>query len=194
MNRHAECRGHGRYFFESRTFLRSLDSKNRGSQATVIAACAQGQQFERLATGARIEPDGEATGPSELTVSNGTARDAAVRLVEMDSGDTARFVYIEAGHQYTLTGIEPGTYALRFASGQDWVAACHDFLETDYSEFESALVFKDVMLDSGRNYNTIHVTLNPVPLGTARTRTIDRKRFLDGDRLAVTEPGIANVQ
>jgi hypothetical protein len=124
--------------------LASFPATNGAAHPIPIPPCAQGQQAERLHTGARIEPDGEASGLSELSVSNGTRSDAAVRLVDGSSGDTARFVYIEAGHLYTLTGIQPGTYTLRFILGREWVPACRDFLEAEYSEFESALVFKDV--------------------------------------------------
>jgi hypothetical protein len=168
--------------------LASFPATNGAAHPIPIPPCAQGQQAERLHTGARIEPDGEASGLSELSVSNGTRSDAAVRLVDGSSGDTARFVYIEAGHLYTLTGIQPGTYTLRFILGREWVPACRDFLEAEYSEFESALVFKDVIVDDERNYSTIRITLNPVPLGTARTRAIDKKRFFEGDQHVTLSP------
>lgn len=163
--------------------------KDDADQLAIVPPCAQGQQAVRLPTGTRIEPDGEASGPSELSVSNGTTSDAAVRLVKRDSGNTARFVYIAAGDNYTLTGIEPGTYGLLFVSGMKWVPECRDFLDAEYFEFESALVFKDVVLGSGEeNYNTMHVTLNPVPLGTARTRRIDRKHFFEGSQRFKPQP------
>ena len=101
-------------------------SKDASAQPAGVPLCAQGQKAVRLPTGTRIEPDVEVSGPSELTVSNGTRSDAAVRLVNMDSGNTARFVYIAAGDDFTLTGIEPGTYGLRFVSGKQWVPACRD--------------------------------------------------------------------
>lgn len=162
---------------------------NQADQQLTISPCAQGQQVERLLTGARIEPDGEASGLSELSVSNGTRSDAAVRLVNGSSGNTARFVYIEAGHQYTLTGIEPGSYTLRFISGKEWVPACRDFLDAEYFEFESPLVFKNVIIDNDKEeYDTIRVTLNPVPRGNVRKRAIDRKRFFEGDQHITITP------
>ena len=88
-----------------------------------------------------------------------------------------------------LIGIEPGTYGLVFASGGKWVPACRDFLDADYFEFESALVFNAVVLKNGEEeYDTIHVTLNPVPLGTVRTRRIDRKRFFESDQRLPPQP------
>ena len=77
-----------------------------------------------------------------------------------NSSSTARFVYIEASDEYTLTGIEPANYALRFISGSEWVPACHDFLEADYFEFENALVFFEKEAEDNRvRYNTIEVTM-----------------------------------
>jgi hypothetical protein len=166
----------------------AFPTTNGAAHPIPIPPCARGQQAERLATGARIEPDGEASGLSELSVSNGTRSDAAVRLVNGSSGSTARFVYIEADHEYTITEIEPGAYTLRFISGGEWVRACRDFLQAEYFEFESALVFKDAIVDNDvEKYNTIRITLNAVPLGTARTRAIDRKRFSEGEDRAVCE-------
>jgi hypothetical protein len=146
---------------------------------------------ERLQTGARIEPDQGTSGSSKLTISNGTQTEAVIRLVQKASGRTARFVYIEAGKKYTLGNIESGTYLLRFISGYDWVSACRDFMrEPDYSEFEDSLSFQSVMpTDSQEGYTTKYeVSLNEVPLGNARKRNIDRKRFFEGDHSVAVNP------
>ena len=163
--------------------LASLSTTNGEVQQIPISPCARGQQVERPQTGMRIEPDEGGSGESQLKISNGTDRDAAVRLLSQETGTTARFVYINAGGQYTLGNIVPGTYLLRFSSGHDWVSACRDFLDPEYSEFERTLVFEDVVLNDGQErYNVMEITLNPVPFGNATTRTIDRKRFFEGDR------------
>ena len=168
-----------------------LPATRRAVRSIRIPPCAQGQQVERLPTGARIEPDEGASGFCELRTSNGSRRDAAVRLVYRETGRTARLVYIRAGDEYTLAGIELGIYLLRYVSGKDWMPACRDFLrEADYAEFERALLFEAVMPDYDRKgYATIYVvTLNPVPLGNARTRAIDRKRFFEGDQHVTLTP------
>lgn len=163
----------------------ATQATSEASQPTPIPPCAQDQPADRLPTGARIEPDGGAKGPSRLSIVNGTNRDAAVRLVDGATGRTVRFFYVEAGDTYTLSGIESGMYQLRYVSGYDWVPACQSFLrEADYSEFEGELKFEALMPDEGRDgfRTTYTVTLNPVPLGTAKTRPIDRKRFFEGDQ------------
>ena len=74
---------------------------------------------------------------------------------------------------------------LRFASGYDWVQACTDFIrEPDYTEFESALTFEVAAPSKDRNgYTTSYeATLNEVPFGNAKKRTIGRKSFFEGDQ------------
>jgi hypothetical protein len=61
--------------------LAAFPTTNGAAHPIPIPPCAQGQQSVRLRNGARIEPDGEASGLSELSVSNGTRSDAAIRLV-----------------------------------------------------------------------------------------------------------------
>jgi hypothetical protein len=159
---------------------------NQANQELPIPPCARDQEAERLRTGTRLKPDQESSGASKLRIKNGTQRDAAVRLVDQETGRGVRFVYIEAGDEYTLRNIEVGTYVLRFASGYDWVPACTDFLrEPDYSEFESALMFEAVTPSNDQDgYTTSYeVTLNQVPFGNAKKRTIDRKRFFQGEQL-----------
>jgi hypothetical protein len=156
-----------------------------------IPLCAQGQQVERPQTGTRIEPDQGTSGSSKLAINNGTQKEAVIRLVEKATGRTVRFVYIETGKKYTFGNIESGTYLLRFASGYDWVPACRDFLrEPDYSEFENSLSFQAVMPSDGQDgYTTKYeVSLNEVPLGNARKRNIDRKRFFEGDQYVAISP------
>jgi hypothetical protein len=158
-------------------------STNGPAQQSLSPTCARDKQIERPRTGIRIKPDLETSGASKLMIKNGTQRDAAVRLVDEETGRAVRFVYIEAGDEYTLGNIAVGTYVLRFASGYDWVVACTDFIrEPDYSEFESALTFDVVTPRNGRDgYTTRYeVTLNQVPFGNARKRTINRERFFEG--------------
>ena len=153
--------------------------------------CAEGHQPERLSTGARVKKDRGVSGLGRLKIKNGTDYDAAVRVVADASGVTARFVYIRAGEECTLDGIEPGAYQIRWASGNDWVRACRRFLrEAGYSEADRALSFSVKVDSEGREISaTGHsITLNPVPYGNLGKRGIDRERFLAGDEHLHTEP------
>lgn len=150
------------------------DPENNGA----VPSCAKGERPTRLSTGQRIEPSEGIGGLSELTLRNGTERDAAVRLVSQDSSRTTRFVYIRAGDSETLVEIEPGTYTLRFILGQGWLPACHDFQQSDYFESGKPLVFTD----DGEHYDVIDVTLNPVLEGNLRRMQIDKRHFFEGDQ------------
>lgn len=124
---------------------------------------------------------------------NGTGYDAAVRLVGLATGNTLRFFYVRTGESYSVGKLEPGSYWLRFATGNDWFSGCKEFLEdATYSEFEKPLVFKvgaDQDQDEIRVWATnAEVTLNPVLFGNAKIRLIDRKRFFEGDQNLATEP------
>ena len=137
--------------------------------------CAQGREPVRLKTGERIEPDGGTSGASNIQVMNGGGLDAAVKLVDSVTGKTSRFVYVQAGHSFTIEGIETGAYLLQFEYGSDWIPECHQFVRSsEYVEFASPFVFLD---DRMRFYE---VTLSPVVGGRTLTRRIEPKRFLGG--------------
>ncbi len=135
---------------------------------------------ERPANGDPIEPDDgtSGSGRSKIEVTNGLTVDAAARLQINSSERTSRFVYIRAKDFYTMEGIEPGTYSLLFASGSGWIAKSDCFQDhEDIREFEEPLKVEE-STDSRTSYR---ITINPVPHGNARTKKIDRKRFLRGN-------------
>jgi hypothetical protein len=143
----------------------------------ILPKCAEGQAPERLNTGERIEPDQGTSGESSLEVTNDPITDAVIRLVDTATNLTSRFVYLRAGDVYTIPGIEPGTYSLRFASGLDWFPTCAEFIKNgNIDEFPKPLVFEE-------GYKTTwKATLHGVPFGNARTNKIDKRRFLAGDQ------------
>jgi hypothetical protein len=164
---------------------------NQAVQQMPVPSCARDQQKERPRTGTRITPDEEISGASKIRIKNGTQRDAAIRLVDDETGRAVRFVYIEAGDEFTIGNIEVGTYVLRFVSGYDWITTCTDFMrDPEYSEFESALTFEAAAPSNERDgYTTRYeVMLNHVPFGNAKKRTIDRERFFQGNQTVTLTP------
>jgi len=159
----------------------------------LVPPCAEGQEPERLPTGTRIEPDNGVSGRCTLKISNGTGHDAAVRLAESATGRTARFVYIETGRDYTLSGIEPGVYSLRFETGLDWIPICKGFLrDEDIQEFDESLEFRSITNEDKYSIRTLtthaRVSLNPVVGGNAKTHHIDREHFFEGDQHVTLGP------
>ena len=131
-----------------------------------------------LPTGSQIQPPSRAGGRGYLDVTNGTSRDAAVKLVDIGSGTVLRFVYVKANDRVRLDGIEPGSYRVRFATGQDWDTAARRFRrEPGYTEFRDPFDFRETRTVEGIRYTTEEITLNAVRGGNAPSNTIDESRF-----------------
>lgn len=130
-----------------------------------------------LPNGQHIQPAIRTSGRSWLDVVNGTSRDAVVKLV--DGTNTAvRFVYVVANNRARLEGIEPGSYRVRFASGQDWDSAGRRFRrDPAFTEFRDPFDFTVTNLGTMIQYTTGEITLNPVRGGNAPSNSIDEGRF-----------------
>ena len=131
-----------------------------------------------LPTGSQIQPPSRAGGRSYLDVINGSSRDAVVKLVDIGGGAVLRFVYVKANDRVRLDGIEPGTYRVRFATGQDWDTTARRFRrEPGFTEFRDPFDFRETRTAEGIRYTTGEITLNGVRGGNAPSNTIDESRF-----------------
>ena len=80
-----------------------------------------------------------------------------------------------------MTEIPPGDYALVFTTGIDWIESGATFCQNPaYREFEKTLQYVERQDEDGLEYHTIRVSLQPVPGGNVRTKTITREEFLKG--------------
>lgn len=124
------------------------------------------------------------SGLGELTVENGTALDAVVRLVRLSSDQTTRWFYVRAKQSVPIAGIPAGEYRLLYTSGADWDDSATQFrLSANYDEFERMLSYHETPEESGKTiYKSFSVTLQPVLYGNVRTRKISRDEFLRGHR------------
>lgn len=114
------------------------------------------------------------SGPSTLTVKNGTTQDALVKVVALGSGQTVRTVYVVRQSDWTIPAIAPGSYRLRFALGNDWDPVLQRFQRnTSFAQFEDPFDFEI----TGGQYTVWSVTLNPVIGGTAQTDRIGADSF-----------------
>jgi hypothetical protein len=164
-----------------------VSSSSTSRPSVIVPRCAEGQSPERLATGNRIEQDEGASGESKFVVKNGLNVDAVVRLAEVSTKRTIRFVYVQAHDQYSITGIEPGTFTIRFMQGKDWIANCRSFLhDLEVQKFRETCEFGVTTQENEYGVKTTvkdcEVSLNPVPFGNARTEAINVKEFFDGDQ------------
>jgi len=131
-----------------------------------------------LANSANItSPSGE-TGLGTLKVINGTYQDAAIKLVDHNSGKTYRFVYIRANHDITLNGIGSCLCTLKFTTGKDWDSRSRKFRRnSSFSKFEQTLNFREARTASGVRWMNYTATLHPVANGKARTSSIRERDF-----------------
>ena len=117
-------------------------------------------------------------GRGTLRVINGTTSDAAIKLVDRTSGRTLRFVYVQANHNVTISGISPCSCTLKFSTGTDWEQRAHKFLRNQsFAQFNNPLNFREIRTASGVKWMNYTVTLNPVLNGNARTTTISERNF-----------------
>ena len=138
-----------------------------------------------LPNGSNVAPPRGGRGLGELTIRNGTPRDAVAKLVlvgqagtRAPDGQVLRFVYIRANSDVTIREIDAGAYHLRFGTGSDWDVIARKFRrDTSYSEFVDAFDYRETPTATGTQYSVYEVTLNPVVGGTAHTSGIDEARF-----------------
>ena len=141
-------------------------------------------QYRSLATGTRIEKDIGTDGEGKLSVENGTSEDAVIRL----SGDhSLRSFFVKARTSAEVGRIPQGSYEVRFTTGLDWNDSEGAFMwHPLYSEYERTFDYEEQRDLRAVKYETISVTLNPVPFGNVRTKTISREEFLkDGHHIAL---------
>lgn len=131
-----------------------------------------------LDNGADVAPAQGVAGYSKLTIDNGNGRDAVVKLSDLDSGDTLRFVYVKARSQVTLTNLGTCNCELKFATGVDWDSETQQFRKRQkLLAFSEPLEFTVEYHDTGAYWRTYSVTLHQVPNGTAATKSIDENEF-----------------
>jgi hypothetical protein len=125
----------------------------------------------------------DVNGLGQLTISNASGQDAAVKLKSTISpGKTLRFAYIRAKNEVTISGISPGDYLLQFATGKDWDSSGKAFHKNqEFSEFEKPLSFSEHRMDDNSMEYSVHkVALRTLPNGNMHKKEITAADFDDG--------------
>jgi len=152
------------------------------NEATQSDIAPSSQNIRRLPCGTRISDEPAHKGLGRLKVENGTSLDAVVRLARSDDNQAAIWFYVCSNATTTIDKIEPGTYDLTYTMGLDWDDDANEFVQqASYNIFERQVTYFE-RTDTGNStvYKSVSVTLQPVPSGNVRTRTISRKDFLKG--------------
>lgn len=119
-------------------------------------------------------------GHGKFTVDNGTAEDAVVELVNIETQKAIRAFYVESGKKFTEDHIGPGTYSIKYMTGVGWDASARQFSRRgECGIFDQTATFSEQRNgETGEiDYHEFGITLHPVAGGTARTSTLDPGEF-----------------
>jgi hypothetical protein len=120
----------------------------------------------------------QAMGGGSLEVSNGTNRNAYVKLVEPRSGILVGALYVKANSASTLDQIPDGTYQVLFVLGEGWNPNTQSFTKNkSFAKFDQPLNFTTMQLGNRIEYRVFQITLHPVAGGKARTSGVNEQEF-----------------
>ena len=116
--------------------------------------------------------------PWSLMVSNGTNRDAYIKLVDPRSGTLVAAFYVKLNSSFTLKQIPDGTYEVLFVLGEDWDSKAKSFTKSkSFTKFDKSLNFTTTQLSNEIHYRAFRITLNPVIEGNTTTSTVNEQEF-----------------
>jgi hypothetical protein len=98
----------------------------------------------------------------------------SIFVVDSNTQERVRKVYIKSQDSFTLGHLSPGNYNVLFATGIDWDNTGEHFnRNASYFEFGKVLSFEE----EGRSYEQHTITLNPVANGNVHARSISEAEF-----------------
>jgi hypothetical protein len=113
-----------------------------------------------------------------LTVSNGTNRDAFVKLIEPNYGILVGAFFVKANSSYTLEQIPDGTYRVLFVLGQGWNPNTQTFTKNKhFARFDKPLAYATTQLGSSIRFKVFKITLHPVVGGNTTTSGLNEQEF-----------------
>jgi hypothetical protein len=113
-----------------------------------------------------------------LSVSNGTGRDAYVKLIEPNSRTLMAAFFVKANSSFMQEQIPDGTYKVLFVLGNGWNAQTQAFTKNkSFAKFDKLLNFTTTQVSGGIQYKVFKITLHPVTGGKARTSGVSQKEF-----------------
>lgn len=148
----------------------------RRQLAPALAACLPNAPVNRPLTGSSFIPASR-TGLGELSVRNGTPRDAVVVLIPRGTAQASYAHYVRSGESSVISSIAEGGYTVKFTSGTRWDFGRTRFCEASFSEFDETLEFDEVPTKDGIKYSTWSLTLHPVANGNAQIQPSDSTGF-----------------
>jgi len=146
------------------------DLRASGFKVAGLAPRRQPTPSVKLKSGMVLARKG-GTGPGELVIRNGGARDGVVKIV---AGGNRTTVHIRRKATATVTGIADGTYRVFFAGGSSWDGKLNSFnRHCSFNAFDREMKFPF----GGGQYTRYTITLSAVRGGNARTSSVDPADF-----------------
>lgn len=137
-------------------------------------------------SGTDITAPVDTAGRCTLTIENGNAEDAVVKLVDASGGSSPRVsyrcVYVRASASFTVQNISAGRYSLLFRSGSGWNGqGGFNTHELDH-RFGKVLGFEDTTStsesgDTKTEWSALTVTLHPVLTGKIKSQPMVKEDF-----------------
>jgi hypothetical protein len=113
-----------------------------------------------------------------LTVSNGTNRDAFVKLIEPNYGILVGAFFVKANSSYTLEQIPDGTYRVLFVLGQGWNPNTQTFTKNKhFARFDKSLPYITTQFGNSISFKAFKITLHPVVGGNTTTSGLNEQEF-----------------
>ncbi|MGH4008181.1 MAG: hypothetical protein ACRDTH_08510 [Pseudonocardiaceae bacterium] len=139
------------------------------------ASQALAQQDRRLDNGQFVRA-GSRTGRGELTIDNGSGKDAVIALAK--NKNPAFSVYVRNGSKYTVKGIRDGTYEIFFTAGTDWDSQNRAFTrDRTFQRFDDTMDFATTKTSTEIRWSTWTITIHPVVGGNANASEVNPNDF-----------------
>ena len=155
-------------------------------QPAVMVQDARPQFAASLPTGTDVTAPVDATGRSTLTVINGNAEDAVVKLVGASDALSPhvayRYVYVKAGDRFTVRNLSAGRYSLLYRTGNDWDGQGGFTSREQNHRFGRVLEFEETTSTSESGvkeieWSALTVTLHSVFLGNVKVQSLSKEDF-----------------
>lgn len=117
-------------------------------------------------------------GRGSLKVSNGTNRDAYIKLVDPHSRKLVAAFYVKSNSTLKLKKVPDGTYQVLFVLGEDWDSKTRSFTRSKrFAKFDRSLDFTTTRSTNRIQYRVFELTLNSVFGGNATSSEVNDQEF-----------------
>ena len=122
--------------------------------------------------------ESNARGRGRVTLINGTNEDGVILMVNNETGEIDRSVYVCAGGTGIINRVAAGEYWIRATLGSGWSDAENTFTENDsYFTFPHPYKFTEKAIGDEIQSDQISLTLHTVPNGNVHKESISKAQF-----------------